>query len=399
MAEKFPAIIVTKNDRLRVLLEAYLKEFDGYFESQEFSDSSELYNTLSSLSKSVLIVDFDDGALGEDFIKKVVADAPECVIVAVKENPEVDFIVKTVSLGVKEILSYPLLKDEFVQVMKNIYLRYVEPEQKPNKCKMITVFSNKGGIGKTSIACNLAFELAKITKENVALIDLNFQLGDITTFMNLSPNFDISYMLNNSNTLNKDFLLSTMEKYKNTSLYVLADPPYFKQAEGISKKQISNLIKALKETFSYIVVDTDANFDDKTITALDYSDLVFLVTIVNLPALRNCQRCLDLFEKLGYPDEKIQVLINRYMENDEISVDDVVKLLKKQIYWKIPNNYFALMASINKGVLLSELNSSSNVAQSYRDLAMHVSDSVFRNNLLKKFAADNMNKLDGFFGS
>ena len=126
---------------------------------------------------------------------------------------------------------------------------------------------------------------------------------------------------------------------------------------------------------------------------------MFLVTIVNLPALRNCQRCLDLFEKLGYPDEKIQVLINRYMENDEISVDDVVKLLKKQIYWKIPNNYFALMASINKGVLLSELNSSSNVAQSYRDLAMHVSDSVFRNNLLKKFAADNMNKLDGFFGS
>ena len=62
---------------------------------------------------------------------------------------------------------------------------------------MLSVFSNKGGIGKTSIASNLALELARITKENVALVDLNFQLGDITSFLDMKPSFNISYMLQN----------------------------------------------------------------------------------------------------------------------------------------------------------------------------------------------------------
>ena len=122
--------------------------------------------------------------------------------------------------------------------------------------------------------------------------------------------------------------------------------------------------------------------------------MIFLVTIVNLPALRNCQRCLELFEKLGYDENKVQILINRYMENDEITVYDVEKLLNKKVYWKIPNNYFALMASINKGVLISEMNPDANVAKSYKELAINVSDSVFRNNLVKKYAPESERRFD-----
>jgi Flp pilus assembly CpaE family ATPase len=81
------------------------------------------------------------------------------------------------------------------------------------------------------------------------------------------------------------------------------------------------------------------------------------------------------------------------MENDEITQDDVEKLLKKKVYWKIPNNYFAHMAAINKGVLLSELNPDSNVAQSYKELAMHVSDSVFSTALINKFVPDSEKRL------
>ena len=150
-----------------------------------------------------------------------------------------------------------------------------------------------------------------------------------------------------------------------------------RQAEKVSKKQVSKLIDALKNTFSYIVIDTDSTFDEKTVTALDNSDLIFLVTIVNLPALRNCQRILDLFDKLGYDKEKTQIVINRYMENDEIKVEDVEQVLGKEVYWKIPNNYFTMMSAINKGVSVSEVNSESNVAISYKNLAMSVSDMVY----------------------
>lgn len=397
MADTISAIIVTKNSSLRQLLDSYLQEIGCFDILDDFENSSELYNTMSSLAKVLLIVDFE--SVPDFLIGKYAQDIPGCKIMVIKESPDVDFIVRTVRAGAKEILSYPLIKSEFVESVNNLKIRFNDDLQTQNKCKTITVFSNKGGIGKTSIAANLALELAKITKENVALVDLNFQLGDITTFLDIKPSFDISYMLKNLDTVNKDFLLSTMEQYKNTSLYVLADPPYFRQAENISPKQVAKLFEILKESFSYIIVDTDSHFDAKTVTVLDYSDMIFLVTIVNLPALRNCQRCLDLFNKLGYDDAKVQILINRYMENDEISLEEVENLLKKRVYWKIPNNYFAMMASINKGILLSDLNQNSNVAVSFKELAIYVADSVFRNNLIKKFSSDNISRLDQIFRS
>lgn len=392
MAENISTIILSSKDSFKQVLKLYMEEYGGFEIVEDFSDMSDVYNTLSVLEKSFIIIDLEEGfEKYSDFIKDL--DFPNCCVLAVSDNPDVDLIVRIMRAGVKEFISSPVIKNEFFDVLKRVSEKLNGTAVNSNKSRMITVFSNKGGIGKTSIAANLALELAKITKENVALVDLNFQFGDITTFMDLHPSFNISYMLKNPDKLNKDFILNTMEKYKNTSLYVLADPPVFKQAEDVSRAQIEKLISVLKETFSYIVVDTDSNFDSKTITALDNSDLLFLVTIVNLPALRNCQRCLDLFQKLGYDSEKVQILVNRYMENDEIKADDVEKLLNKSIYWKIPNNYFTLMAAINKGVLVSEINPAANVAVSFRELAMNVSDSIYRKKLLNKYSQTSVSSI------
>lgn len=393
MEEKISTIILSSNKEFKKVLSLYLAEFGEFEVVDNFSDLSDVYNTISAMNKVFLVVDVNDGfEKYSDFIKKL--DMSTCSVLAVSDNPNVDLIVKIMRLGVKDVLSTPVIKSEFFDALKRVSAQFSNNGEHVSKSRVITIFSNKGGIGKTSIATNLAFELSQITKENVALIDLNFQFGDITTFMDIQPTFSISYMLQNPDKLNKDFLLNTMEKYKNTSLYMLADPPVFKQAAEVSSKQIEKLISVLKETFSYIIIDTDTNFDSKTITALDNSDLIFLVTIVNLPALRNCQRCLDLFEKLGYDNEKVQILINRYMENDEIKIEDVEKLLNKQVYWKIPNNYFTMMAAINKGVTAAEINASSNVAVSYRELAMNVSDSVYRKKLIQKYSQNSMRNLD-----
>ena len=113
-----------------------------------------------------------------------------------------------------------------------------------------------------------------------------------------------------------------------------------------------------------------------------------LVTIVNLPAIRNCQRCLDIFERLGYDKEKTKIVINRYMENDEVTVEDVENALNKKIYWKIPNNYFTIMSSINKGLPASYINPSSNIAQCYRELATVLSDNIYKQKVAKKIVRD-----------
>ena len=113
--------------------------------------------------------------------------------------------------------------------------------------------------------------------------------------------------------------------------------------------------------------------------------MIFLVTIANLPALRNSQRCLELFGKLGFDESKTKILLNRYMENDEVSAKDVENVIGKQIYWKIPNNYFTMISAINKGVPVCEMNPDSNVAKSYRDLVFKITDRIYRTEMAKKF--------------
>ena len=388
MCEKIPAVILSESEQTVEVLRKYLDEFGKFVSMTQCCDLSEIFNTLSSIQKSLLIVDISKNFdKYNQFISNISSACPECKIIAISDNPSIEDIVKAMRSGAKDFLPAPVLKSGLFIVLERIFSQLTDKNSVKSKCRVMTVFSNKGGIGKTSIASNLALELAKITKENVALVDLNFQLGDITTFLDLKPSFNISYMLQNPDKINSDFLLNTVERYKNTSLYVIADPPYFKQAENISKVQISKLFDKLKETFSYVVVDTDSTFDGKTVTALDNSDIIFLVTIVNFPALRNCQRILDLFDKLGYDREKTQIVINRYMENDEIKAEDVEKLLEKPVYWKIPNNYFTMMSAINKGVSVAEINPESNVALSYKEFAMSVSDMVYRNKVIKQYSS------------
>lgn len=366
-----------------------IKLFAGEFENLEVcqeNDYSEAYKKIANYQgKSILLADLSTYKQQKlELILKVTKECKSCKVLALSDNPSVDLIIEIMRAGAKEFVPIPIIKSEFFESVNKLLSEFNETK-KTNNCKIISVFSNKGGIGKTSLATNLALELSKITKENIALIDLNFQMGDITTFLDLKPSFNISYMLENLDKINETFLLSTLERYKKTSLYVLADPPYFKQADNIQPRQITKLFNTLKETFSYIIVDAEASFEGKNIAALDNSDLVLLVSVANLPALRNTQRCLELFEKLGYDKEKVKIIINRYMENDEIKEADIEKVLSKKIYWKIPNNYFAIMTAINKGIPVSEINDSTNIARSYKDLAQYISDNLYKQNMIEKF--------------
>lgn len=395
MSDEISTIILTESEQTKDVMTLYLQEFGKFTLLEDISDLSEIFNVLSSMPKSLLLVDLSVNSQKYlDLVQNLSVACSGCKIVAISDSPSVELIVRAMRAGAKEFLSAPIIKSEFFDVLSKAQAYFSENKPKVNKCRVLSIFSNKGGIGKTSIASNLALELAKITKENVALVDLNFQAGDITSFLDLKPSFNISYMLQNLNKINEDFLVNTLERYKDTSLYVIADPPYFKQAENITKSQVIKLFEILKKSFSYVVVDTDSTFGGKTIAALDSSDLIFVPTIVNLPALRNCQRVLDLFARLGYEGDKTQIVINRYMENDDIKVQDVEDVLGKEVYWKIPNNYFTMVASINKGVSAAEINPESNVALSYKEFAMSVSDMVYRNKLLKKYVNSPFDAID-----
>lgn len=378
-------VIIDKEEASKQIIKNYISEIPEIYLDKEFSDSFEAYNYVVETRTNIIIVDIsEDPDVTFELINKITSLNKQAKIIVTSYNADADLVIKSMRIGAREFLTKPLKEEEIQNAiikMRDLSLGNLSDN---NKCKIISTFSNKGGIGKTAIAVNLALELANLTKEKVALIDLNLQLGDVTTFLDLNPSFDISYVVNNINRVDETFLLSTLEKYKDTSLYVLADPPYLEQAEDITSDQISKLFDVLKETFSYIVVDTGSNFDGKTITVLDNSDLILLVTIVNLPAIRNCQRCLELFDRLGYSKDKAKIVLNRYMENEEIKTEDVEDVLDRKVYWKIPNNYFTIMSAINKGIPVGMVNPDSNIARNYRDLAAMLSDNIISPNPVKK---------------
>ncbi len=383
--ENLSIFLIEKEPNTMQLLKMYLKELD-YVEI--IGESEDLNNSIAQVLKilpDVIITDISENPdKNYEIIESIIDKHPTVKIIATANEYSTDTIIRAMRAGIREFLPKPLIKDNLLKSIDKFKTQILDKtKENETNSKVITVFSNKGGVGKTSIAVNLALELANITKEKVALVDLNMHLGDITTFLDITPSFNISYLIKKIEGANEDFMLSTLEQYNNTEMYVLADPPYREEAKKILPNEIKKMINALRTTFSYIIIDTNSTFDEITVTTLDNTDLILLVSAINVPAIRNCQRCLDAFDRLGYEEEKTKIVVNRYMENDDIKLEDVEKALDKEIYWKIPNNYYTITSAISKGKPVSVINNDSNIAKSYRELATNISDNIYRQSAIK----------------
>ncbi len=374
-------IVLDSNANSREILKSFLEELGLKDDLKLFADYfSGVAEIKSQQTPPIVFVDISNET--PDLIETVknirlLTDK----IVITSTDYSTDTIVKAMRLGAREFLPKPVIKNDLIRVVE--MLSKPEAELEITASKIITVYSNKGGIGKTTIASNLAAEIAKTTHDKVALVDLNLQLGDISTFLNLNPSFDVAYVIKNLIDKKEDTLLSAFEKYKDSKLYILSDPNYIEQSESITPQQIECLFKTLQKSFPYIVVDMSSNIDPNSLKILDCSDLILFTTIVNIPAIRNAQRCLNLFKSRRYPSDKVKIIINRFMENDSITVEDIETTLGEKVYWKIPNNYFSIMESINKGLTVSEVNTNSNIANSFRNLASRISDDIVESSIIK----------------
>lgn len=372
--------VLDKNENSREIIKSFIENLDFVNEVKLYDDFTRGYEDIKQSENPIVILDIsEDFAELDEIAGKLKLVTSKIIITSV--NYSTNTIIKALRLGAKEFLPKPVLREDLVRVLS--MLASISPENEVSQSKIITVYSNKGGIGKTTIAVNLAAELAKVTKDKVALVDLNLQLGDISTFLNLNPPFDVNYVIRRLIDKEENILIKGFEKYKDLSLYVLSDPSYIEQSESITTQQITTLFSALKKVFPYIVVDMSSSIDSISLKILDSSDWIMFTTIVNIPAIRNAQRCLNLFRSRKYPSNKVKIVINRYMENDEIKIEDIENTLGESVYWKIPNNYFTIMEAINKGVSISEVNAESNIGNSFRDFAAKVSDDIIEQSVVQ----------------
>lgn len=381
MENKSSIFILDTNEISREILKSYIENFDINCEIKTFFDYKEALQEIKIYKGNLLVfADISENSeIHSDVIKEIKLFTPKIVITST--DCSTNTIVKAMRTGAKEFLPKPVLKTDLERVLKTLLNQTTEEDDSASK--IISIYSNKGGIGKTTIATNLALEISRITGEKVALIDLNLQLGDISTFLNLNPTFDVAYFIKNLTDKKEENFINAFEKYQDTNLYILSDPNYIEQSESITPQEIEKLFSILKKVFPYIVIDMSSNIDPNTLKILDKSDYILFTTIINMPAIRNAQRCINLFNSRRYSNNKVKIIINRYMENDEINTDDIESTLGQKIYWKIPNNYFSIMESINKGLPVNKINPNSNIAESFKELACKISDEIIEQTISK----------------
>jgi len=294
-------------------------------------------------------------------------------------DPSVATLKACMEVGIRDYMTRPF----DAEAIKKIFEKYrsaltVDESLGDRTGRILSVFSNKGGIGKTTIAVNLALALSEVTGKPVALVDLNFQLGDITTFLDVDPKQTIVDVARNISRVDAAYLEGSLAQFTTdkASVYVLADPLNVEDAEELTTDQINAVLTVLRASFEYVIIDTTASFDAKTLCALDLSDQILMVSIVNLPSIRSSQRLLNLFTRLGYSTEKIKLILNRYIPDDEITPEDVAETVEHPIFWKISNNYRVIMTAINRGIPIKAVEGGIEMHKQFTGLARLITGRV-----------------------
>ena len=339
------------------------------------------YELIRQNRPDVVFVDIrEDPHRTYDLIKRITTYFKDTMIVVSGHEISLESIMAAMQSGAREFLKRPIQASDLNAMLEKHHQAFVADASGDNSGRILTVFSNKGGLGKTTIAVNLALSLSEITKKPVALVDLNLQLGDITTFLDIMPRQTIVDIAKNIGRVDATYLETSLAEFRhvNSHVYVLADPLNVEEAEEVTAEQINTVLTVLKATFEYVIIDTTTSFDSKTLTALDLADQILLVSMVNLPNIRSSQRVLNLFDRLGYDRQKVKLLINRYLPDDEITIQDVEETLGHEVSWKIPNNYQAIMTAINRGIPISTLQDGKMIYQNFIDLACQISGIVLQ---------------------
>lgn len=257
--------------------------------------------------------------------------------------------------------------------------------------KIITVYSPKGGAGVTTLAVNLAMTLRN-EETYVALVDGDLQFGDVAVFLNEQSKTSVVDLGARADELDPEFVEEVMIHHAPSGVKILSAPDRPENAESISGEQFAKVLKYLRQMFAYVVIDTDSALNDITLSALDTSDLVILVTTQEIPAIKNCRLFLDLANVLQIDRRRILFVMNRFDKRIGITPEKVGESFRQPIATVLPFDERVVIPSVNRGVPFMLGDRSKPISKGFLSLAEAIRQRLVENSSIPEAVVANNGK-------
>lgn len=286
------------------------------------------------------------------------------IYVLLKEK-NADFIIEASHQGVQGFIECP---NEVFQILSILHMQ--DRRRQGKNGNVSSLFSLKGGVGCTALASNIASHLNNMTEGRTVLVDLNMPLGDTALYLNMEGQrlYSITDFVYNLNRFDENLIYKSLSRHE-SGLYVLSLPTEVSELEGLNGEIIKTIIESLRRYYDHVLIDCASDLSDMTLSCLDESDNIVLVTEPSLSSLRAVNSVIQLTQKLGYIRESIKLVVNRSTSHEDEMLDDVINELDVDTVVRVANAYVDFNESLKEGVLLSQYNPTSIVNKQLHNVA------------------------------
>jgi pilus assembly protein CpaE len=296
--------------------------------------------------------------------------APTAAIIMMSVQGEPDYLRRAMLAGAREFLVKPFSSDELVASIRQVHQRerikldrFTNSLPKPQTNghdtpaprgpgRVVSFFSPKGGVGRTTLAVNFAVAAKTELDLRVALVDGGLQFGDVGVLLNLNPkNQSIADVAREmaGGAMDMATLEQTMVEHS-TGVRVLMAPPSPEMAELVTPDHLSRIVAELRTSYDLVVVDSSPLLQDVTLAFLDQSDVVLAVLTLEITNIKNMRQFLALTDQLGYPPDKVQLLLNRADSGYGIRQQDVESSIGRKISHSVVSDGRTVVYALNRGV-------------------------------------------------
>ncbi len=280
---------------------------------------------------------------------------PALGVILVRSRVDTGLLAEAMRAGVRDVVGERNISGLHEAVRRTKGLAAAIRDQAPGggtpggpRGRIITVFSAKGGCGKTTLATNMAAALADKGRREVCLVDLDLAFGDVAIALQLFPAHTIADAVPLGEYADFGAVQALLTPHS-PGLTTLVAPVEPGSGEGIPASLVSRVLQVLRDHFDYVIVDTPPAFDDHVLSAFDLSDVVALIATLDIPALKNLKLTLETMDLLNYPRDRWRIVLNRADSKVGLAIGEVEKSLRATISAQLPSSR-DVPAAINRGV-------------------------------------------------